>query len=220
MLHWVGATIVRFQRQEAEVLRDGCILDLLDKGEPQRGLSPRSSFILMVLWTRLWTNALGVDVRRLVASPEGARSDSRGNQGDNCLKHSHYGLDLVGEPLESLGSHHRGLGFSRGGVSSESLNKRQYRPGVADCELSQPVLPPRRVCLGPRHPVWEGAHYYPYQNLSFLWPLVALAVCLFPVYPYQCKILVLYSSAGALHFLVTLLLCKICNLSVICLWKF
>ncbi|RWV84407.1 hypothetical protein GW17_00053877 [Ensete ventricosum] len=130
MLHWVGATIVRFQRQEAEVLRDGCILDLLDKGEPQRGLSPRSSFILMVLWTRLWTNALGVDVRRLVASPEGARSDSRGNQGDNCLKHSHYGLDLVGEPLESLGSHHRGLGFSRGGVSSESLNKRQYRPGV------------------------------------------------------------------------------------------
>lgn len=44
--------------------------------------------------------------------------------------------------------------------------------------------------------------------LSFLWPLVALAVCLFPVYPYQCKIVVLYSCAGALLFLVTLLLLR------------
>ncbi|XP_042451580.1 uncharacterized protein LOC122036347 isoform X1 [Zingiber officinale] len=44
--------------------------------------------------------------------------------------------------------------------------------------------------------------------LSFLWPLVALAVCLFPVYPYQCKIVVLYACAGALLFLVTLLLIR------------
>ncbi|MQL79090.1 hypothetical protein Taro_011541 [Colocasia esculenta] len=42
--------------------------------------------------------------------------------------------------------------------------------------------------------------------LSFLWPLVALAMCLFPVYPYQCKLVVLYSCAGALLFIVTLLL--------------
>lgn len=41
--------------------------------------------------------------------------------------------------------------------------------------------------------------------VSFLWPLVALAICLFPVYPYQCKIVVLYSCAGALLFIVTLL---------------
>uniref|UniRef100_A0A1D1XUJ7 Translocation protein SEC62 n=1 Tax=Anthurium amnicola TaxID=1678845 RepID=A0A1D1XUJ7_9ARAE len=41
--------------------------------------------------------------------------------------------------------------------------------------------------------------------LSFLWPLVALAMCLFPVYPYQCKLVVLYSCAGALFFIVTLL---------------
>ncbi|RZR99541.1 hypothetical protein BHM03_00029106 [Ensete ventricosum] len=55
------------------------------KGEPQRGLSPRSSFILMVLWTEsveseesvsgsggLRADALGVDVGCLTASPEGA----------------------------------------------------------------------------------------------------------------------------------------------------
>ncbi|KAG0455583.1 hypothetical protein HPP92_024875 [Vanilla planifolia] len=44
--------------------------------------------------------------------------------------------------------------------------------------------------------------------LSFLWPLVALAMCLFPVYPYQVKIVVLYSCAGALLFIVTLLLIR------------
>ncbi|KAJ4755559.1 Translocation protein sec62 [Rhynchospora pubera] len=42
--------------------------------------------------------------------------------------------------------------------------------------------------------------------LSFLWPLLALAICLFPVYPYQCKIVVLYSCAGALLFIVTILI--------------
>nr|XP_010937083.1 uncharacterized protein LOC105056556 [Elaeis guineensis] len=42
--------------------------------------------------------------------------------------------------------------------------------------------------------------------ISFLWPLVALAVCLFPVYPYRCKIVVLYSCAGALLLLVSLIL--------------
>ncbi|XP_020574753.1 uncharacterized protein LOC110020836 [Phalaenopsis equestris] len=41
--------------------------------------------------------------------------------------------------------------------------------------------------------------------LSFLWPLVALAMCLFPVYPYQVKIVVLYSCAGALLLIITLL---------------
>ncbi|KAL0907029.1 hypothetical protein M5K25_025567 [Dendrobium thyrsiflorum] len=44
--------------------------------------------------------------------------------------------------------------------------------------------------------------------LSFLWPLVALAMCLFPVYPYQVKIVVLYSCAGALLFIVVLLLIR------------
>ncbi|URD95079.1 Translocation protein Sec62 [Musa troglodytarum] len=52
-----------------------------------------------------------------------------------------------------------------------------------------------------RHTLWQTI-------LSFLWPLVALAVCLFPVYPYQCKIVELHSSAGALLFLVTLLLLR------------
>ena len=44
--------------------------------------------------------------------------------------------------------------------------------------------------------------------LSFIWPVFALAVCLFPVYPYQCKIVVLYSCAGALLFIVSLLLLR------------
>ncbi|XP_078441715.1 translocation protein-like protein [Wolffia australiana] len=44
--------------------------------------------------------------------------------------------------------------------------------------------------------------------LSFLWPLVAVAVCLFPVYPYQCKLLVLYSCAGALLLILSLLLVR------------
>ncbi|KAL6640277.1 hypothetical protein ACP70R_015418 [Stipagrostis hirtigluma subsp. patula] len=44
--------------------------------------------------------------------------------------------------------------------------------------------------------------------LSFVWPLFALAVCLFPVYPYQCKIVVLYACAGALLFIVSLLLLR------------
>ncbi|KAK8933387.1 hypothetical protein KSP39_PZI015359 [Platanthera zijinensis] len=44
--------------------------------------------------------------------------------------------------------------------------------------------------------------------LSFLWPLVALAMCLFPVYPYQVKIVVLYSCAGALLFIVAMLLIR------------
>ncbi|KAJ6797867.1 uncharacterized protein M6B38_156765 [Iris pallida] len=44
--------------------------------------------------------------------------------------------------------------------------------------------------------------------LSFLWPVAALAVCLFPVYPYQVKIVVLYSCAGALLFIATLLLVR------------
>ncbi|KAJ1275403.1 hypothetical protein BS78_05G133100 [Paspalum vaginatum] len=44
--------------------------------------------------------------------------------------------------------------------------------------------------------------------LSFVWPLFALAVCLFPVYPYQCKIVVLYSCAGALLCIVSILLLR------------
>ncbi|KAM0950372.1 putative translocation protein Sec62 [Dioscorea sansibarensis] len=44
--------------------------------------------------------------------------------------------------------------------------------------------------------------------LAFSWPLVALAMCLFPVYPYQCKIVVLYTCAGALLFIVSMLIIR------------
>ncbi|AQK61675.1 translocation protein-related [Zea mays] len=44
--------------------------------------------------------------------------------------------------------------------------------------------------------------------LSFVWPLFALAVCLFPVYPYQCKIVVLYSLRAAIFGILWVLLGK------------
>ncbi|OAY83909.1 Translocation protein sec62 [Ananas comosus] len=55
--------------------------------------------------------------------------------------------------------------------------------------------------------------------LSFLWPIFALAICLFPVYPYQCKIVVLYSCAGALLFIVTILIAMIFGILWILLGK-
>ncbi|RRT32179.1 hypothetical protein B296_00035497 [Ensete ventricosum] len=56
--------------------------------------------------------------------------------GDDCLEHSRYGLDLVGESLKSLRSYHQTPRLSGGGVSPGSLNKRQYRPGVWEDDLS------------------------------------------------------------------------------------
>ncbi|KAK1305552.1 hypothetical protein QJS10_CPA10g00193 [Acorus calamus] len=44
--------------------------------------------------------------------------------------------------------------------------------------------------------------------LSFSWPLLALAICLFPVYPYTCKLVVLYSCAGVLLLILCLLLVR------------
>ncbi|RRT62591.1 hypothetical protein B296_00012628 [Ensete ventricosum] len=37
MLHWVGATIICFQRMEAEVLRDRCIWNFLNEGRAAKG---------------------------------------------------------------------------------------------------------------------------------------------------------------------------------------
>ncbi|RWW70350.1 hypothetical protein BHE74_00021983 [Ensete ventricosum] len=56
MLHWVGATIICFQHKEAEVLRDGYVLR--ESLESEESVS-RSG--------RLRINALGVDVRHLIA---------------------------------------------------------------------------------------------------------------------------------------------------------
>ncbi|KAF8009217.1 hypothetical protein BT93_J0261 [Corymbia citriodora subsp. variegata] len=49
-----------------------------------------------------------------------------------------------------------------------------------------------------RHPLWQTL-------LSFSWPVLTLAICLFPVYPHQCKILILYSCAGVLLLILSLL---------------
>ncbi|KAJ1390332.1 hypothetical protein SESBI_37547 [Sesbania bispinosa] len=52
-----------------------------------------------------------------------------------------------------------------------------------------------------RHPLWQTL-------LSFFWPVLTLAICLFPVYPHRCKLLILYSCAGILFLILTLLLIR------------
>lgn len=52
-----------------------------------------------------------------------------------------------------------------------------------------------------RRPFWQTL-------LSFCWPVLTLAICLFPVYPHQCKLLILYSCAGVLLLILSLLLCR------------
>ncbi|KAG6629927.1 hypothetical protein I3843_14G119300 [Carya illinoinensis] len=49
-----------------------------------------------------------------------------------------------------------------------------------------------------RRPLWQTL-------LSFFWPVLTLAICLFPVYPHQCKLLILYSCAGVLLLILSLL---------------
>ncbi|KAK4408272.1 hypothetical protein Sango_0408200 [Sesamum angolense] len=52
-----------------------------------------------------------------------------------------------------------------------------------------------------RQPLWQIL-------LSFSWPVVALAICLFPVYPHQVKLLILYFCAGVLLLIFCLLLLR------------
>ncbi|XP_075635652.1 uncharacterized protein LOC142607878 [Castanea sativa] len=52
-----------------------------------------------------------------------------------------------------------------------------------------------------RRPLWQTL-------LSFFWPVLTLAICLFPVYPHRCKILILYSCAGVLALILSLLLVR------------
>uniref|UniRef100_A0A6N2L2U0 Translocation protein SEC62 n=1 Tax=Salix viminalis TaxID=40686 RepID=A0A6N2L2U0_SALVM len=42
-----------------------------------------------------------------------------------------------------------------------------------------------------RRPLWQTL-------LSLSWPVLTLAICMFPVYPHRCKLLILYSCAGLL----------------------
>ncbi|CAA0833469.1 translocation protein-related [Striga hermonthica] len=52
-----------------------------------------------------------------------------------------------------------------------------------------------------RRPLWQTL-------LSFFWPVLTLAICLFPVYPHQVKILILYFCAGVLLLILCLLLLR------------
>jgi hypothetical protein len=51
--------------------------------------------------------------------------------------------------------------------------------------------------------------------------VLTLAICLFPVYPHSCKLLILYSCAGILFLILTLLLSKFFfSISLILDWSF
>uniref|UniRef100_A0A7C8YS27 Translocation protein SEC62 n=1 Tax=Opuntia streptacantha TaxID=393608 RepID=A0A7C8YS27_OPUST len=52
-----------------------------------------------------------------------------------------------------------------------------------------------------RHPLWQTI-------LSFSWPVLTLAICLFPVYPHKAKLAVLYSCAGILLLILGILLLR------------
>ncbi|KAL4335430.1 hypothetical protein GQ457_07G043350 [Hibiscus cannabinus] len=52
-----------------------------------------------------------------------------------------------------------------------------------------------------RRPLWQTL-------LSFIWPVLTLAICLFPVYPHRCKLLILYCCAGVLLLILSLLLLR------------
>ncbi|GER55060.1 translocation protein sec62 [Striga asiatica] len=52
-----------------------------------------------------------------------------------------------------------------------------------------------------RRPLWQTL-------LSFFWPVLTLAICLFPVYPHQVKLLILYFCAGVLLLIICLLLLR------------
>ncbi|KAF6158592.1 hypothetical protein GIB67_040106 [Kingdonia uniflora] len=49
-----------------------------------------------------------------------------------------------------------------------------------------------------RRPLWQTI-------LSFVWPVVTLAICLFPIFPHGCKLIVLYTCAGLLLVIFSLL---------------
>ncbi|KAJ0616307.1 putative translocation protein Sec62 [Helianthus annuus] len=52
-----------------------------------------------------------------------------------------------------------------------------------------------------KRPLWQTL-------LSLSWPVLTLAICLFPVYPHQAKLLILYSCAGVLLLIICLLLVR------------
>ncbi|KAL3647560.1 hypothetical protein CASFOL_008528 [Castilleja foliolosa] len=52
-----------------------------------------------------------------------------------------------------------------------------------------------------RRPLWQTL-------LSFCWPVLTLAICLFPVYPHQVKLFILYFCAGVLLVILCLLLLR------------
>ncbi|KAL2323426.1 hypothetical protein Fmac_027805 [Flemingia macrophylla] len=51
------------------------------------------------------------------------------------------------------------------------------------------------------HPLWQTL-------LAMCWPVFTLAICLFPVYPHRCKLLILYSCVGILFLILSLLLVR------------
>ncbi|RWV94778.1 hypothetical protein GW17_00042647 [Ensete ventricosum] len=156
VLHWVRATIMRFQRREAEVLRDGCILNFLDKGRATKG-----ALATLVLHpdglVDLQTDALGIDVGRLAALPKGAWSDSKGNRGRSPTGWVTGGCLLVTVlSLPRVGRLPRAVSLAAGqAMGCSCLRTKGVEAGVV-------VLPPRLVVS------WEGHLPRGCQVLSIL----------------------------------------------------
>ncbi|RZS25246.1 hypothetical protein BHM03_00058432 [Ensete ventricosum] len=119
------------------------------KGEPQRELSPRSSFILMVLWMSsiLWFTRRSCALRESLES-EKSISRSLGlwarllgelrNVGDDHLKHPRYGLDLVGKSLKGLRGYCRDPEIKWGALSILTIS---YPPSSTKMLLGDPSCP-------------------------------------------------------------------------------
>ncbi|CAM8964207.1 unnamed protein product [Rhodiola kirilowii] len=52
-----------------------------------------------------------------------------------------------------------------------------------------------------KNPLWQTL-------LAFVWPVLTLGICLFPVYPHWCKLLILYLCAGILMVILSVLLVR------------
>ncbi|RWW85365.1 hypothetical protein BHE74_00005948 [Ensete ventricosum] len=129
MLHWVGATIIRFQRREAEVLWDGRILNFLNEGRAAKGS----------LTTLIFHPDDHVDAPNRIAREGMVKLRQRSRQilgGLRCRRLTFR--QQLGKALKSLGSYRQDPEIKWGGVSPGSLNRRQYRPGVREGGFPSP----------------------------------------------------------------------------------
>ncbi|RZR74049.1 hypothetical protein BHM03_00031499 [Ensete ventricosum] len=111
------------------------------KGEPQRKLSTRSSFVLIVIWMSLilWFTKHNCALKELVEYEESVSESSKLRTDELGVGASRLAtLPKRGCPWKASGVTTGVPRFVRGGVSPGSLNKRQYHPGVCKGRFPSP----------------------------------------------------------------------------------